>query len=242
MLKLIHLKRPSLTLALLIAFILCSCHHQRKFLNEPLSRPVTDPLNMQMNPGSLAQKSITAIPKKVPDHEQPIPEDSFTPDSANCDVIILRNGDEIKGKVLEITLTEVKYKKCDNLNGPTISLRKQDVFIIKYPNGTKEVINNGIPQIQPDFTSEARSSPEAIAGLIFALAAIPFILFSLIAGSFYAIIGGIILAIGGFMLSIVALDKMKRNPNKYRGDGLAIAGLILGILCTIVGVLGMELI
>ena len=32
-----------------------------------------------------------------------------------CDVIILKTGDEIKGKVSEITLTEIKYKKCTNL-------------------------------------------------------------------------------------------------------------------------------
>src|SRR5690554_4319044 len=41
-----------------------------------------------------------------------------TNDEDKCDNIILRNGDEVKAKVIEVTETEVKYKRCDNLNGP----------------------------------------------------------------------------------------------------------------------------
>ncbi|MCX6294568.1 MAG: toxin-antitoxin system YwqK family antitoxin [Bacteroidetes bacterium] len=58
-----------------------------------------------------------------------------------CDNIVLKNGDEIKGKVTEIGLQEIKYKKCDNLDGPSISILKSDVFMIKYANGTKDIIN-----------------------------------------------------------------------------------------------------
>lgn len=55
------------------------------------------------------------------------------------DVLILKNGTEINAKVSEITLTEVKYKKSDNLNGTLISISKADVLLIKYENGTKDV-------------------------------------------------------------------------------------------------------
>lgn len=57
------------------------------------------------------------------------------------DLIIKRNGDEIKSKVLEVALTIIKYKKFDNPNGPTFEILKSEVFIIKYENGTKDVIN-----------------------------------------------------------------------------------------------------
>jgi hypothetical protein len=57
------------------------------------------------------------------------------------DVIIKRNGDEIKSKVLEVALTIIKYKKYDNLSGPTFEILKSDVFMIKYENGTRDVIN-----------------------------------------------------------------------------------------------------
>ena len=57
------------------------------------------------------------------------------------DVITLKNGDEIKAKVTEITSSEIKYKRYDNLDGPTVVAAKQDVFAINYENGTREVIN-----------------------------------------------------------------------------------------------------
>lgn len=35
-----------------------------------------------------------------------------------CDVLYKKDGDELRLKVLEIDETRIKYKKCDNLNGP----------------------------------------------------------------------------------------------------------------------------
>jgi hypothetical protein len=57
------------------------------------------------------------------------------------DIVVLKNGDEIKSKVLEITPNEVKYKRFDNLNGPIVTIPKPEVFMIKYENGTKDVFN-----------------------------------------------------------------------------------------------------
>jgi hypothetical protein len=59
------------------------------------------------------------------------------------DVITLRSGDEIKGKVTEISPTEIRYKRADNPDGPTVVIAKKDVFAINYANGTREVINAG---------------------------------------------------------------------------------------------------
>lgn len=58
------------------------------------------------------------------------------------DNIILKNGDEIAAKVIEIGLDEVKYKKYQNLEGPTYTILKSEVFMIKYENGTKDVISD----------------------------------------------------------------------------------------------------
>ena len=66
----------------------------------------------------------------------------------NCfsqDLIIKRNGDEIKVKVFEVGTTEIKYKNYDNLSGPTYSILKSDVFMIKYENGTKDIFNEEKP-------------------------------------------------------------------------------------------------
>ena len=56
------------------------------------------------------------------------------------DLIITKKGDEISAKVLEVTPTEIKYKRTDNPDGPVYTADKSTVFMIKYENGTKEII------------------------------------------------------------------------------------------------------
>jgi hypothetical protein len=58
------------------------------------------------------------------------------------DVIILKNGKEIESKVLEVSPSEIKYKKIDNLEGPLFTINKSDVFMIKYQNGSKDVFGD----------------------------------------------------------------------------------------------------
>ncbi len=55
------------------------------------------------------------------------------------DVIIKQNGDEIQCKLLEVGSEEIKYKRWTNLNGPTFIEERDDVFMIKYENGEKNV-------------------------------------------------------------------------------------------------------
>lgn len=62
------------------------------------------------------------------------------------DLITLKNGSDIKSKVTEINLTEIKYKKFDNLNGPIFTISKEDVLIIRYENGTKDIFSNDTKQ------------------------------------------------------------------------------------------------
>ncbi|MDR2882370.1 MAG: hypothetical protein LBU98_01105 [Alistipes sp.] len=57
------------------------------------------------------------------------------------DVITLRSGNEIKGKVIEISDSDIRYKRAENLDGPTVVLPRADVLAINYENGTREVIN-----------------------------------------------------------------------------------------------------
>jgi hypothetical protein len=61
------------------------------------------------------------------------------------DIIVLKTGLEVKSKVLEITQSEIKYKKFDNLDGPTISVSKSEVVMIRYQNGTNDIISSNLP-------------------------------------------------------------------------------------------------
>ena len=55
------------------------------------------------------------------------------------DIITKRNGEDIKAKVIEIGINEVKFKRFDNLDGPLIIIEKSDLLIIRYENGDKEI-------------------------------------------------------------------------------------------------------
>lgn len=57
------------------------------------------------------------------------------------DVLTKRDGTDIQAKVLEVTTGEVKYKKFDNINGPTFSILKSDLLMVRYENGTKDIFN-----------------------------------------------------------------------------------------------------
>jgi hypothetical protein len=65
--------------------------------------------------------------------------------NTSCDVIILQNGSEIRAKVLEVGVHDIRYKECDNPDGPIFTIVKRDVFMIRYPNGSKTVINERHP-------------------------------------------------------------------------------------------------
>jgi len=69
--------------------------------------------------------------------------------AANCaraqDYITKTNGDDIKAKVLEVTPTEVKYKRFESLEGATYVINKSDVLIIHYHDGTRDVITTSVP-------------------------------------------------------------------------------------------------
>lgn len=60
--------------------------------------------------------------------------------AAAQDLLTRRDGTEVLVKVLEITPELVKYRRFDNPDGPLISVRKADVFRLKYANGTQEIL------------------------------------------------------------------------------------------------------
>lgn len=82
------------------------------------------------------------------------------------DVIIKKNGDEIKAKVTEVGTTEIKYKKFENLEtSPVYSILKSDVFMIKYADGTKDVFNTD-SQSQPQQQNQPSTEPQTTIGKI----------------------------------------------------------------------------
>lgn len=83
-----------------------------------------------------------------------------------CDILTLKNGNEIEVKVIEIGTSEIRYKKCDNPEGPTITVRKSEVFSIKYPNGSKDIISSSNSSF---FDNSNQSHPEGDRSFIVTL-------------------------------------------------------------------------
>jgi hypothetical protein len=164
---------------------------------------------------------------------------SYTPsqrkmlDEIPCDKILLRSGDEISGKVLEIGTSEVKYKRCDNLEGPTISVYKKDVFMITYSNGIKDVFKEEVAVPERASSNELseqelrRKKSFSITSMILGILAtlslifvlyVPFFGFFFLPFSILAIIFGAIALYG------------KVNNKTSVGRRMAIAGFVLGII------------
>jgi hypothetical protein len=76
------------------------------------------------------------------------------------DTITLKTSENIKAKVLEVSPTEIKYKRFDNLEGPTHITLVSDVFMIRYENGTEGIFNvektapSATPAITPYVSTE----------------------------------------------------------------------------------------
>ncbi|WP_461117027.1 hypothetical protein [Spirosoma jeollabukense] len=73
------------------------------------------------------------------------------------DNIILKNGSEIQAKVLEVSPGQIKYRRQDNPDGPIYTTGTTDVLLIKYANGTKDVL--GQSANRPPRTAPAPMNP-----------------------------------------------------------------------------------
>ena len=142
--------------------------------------------------------SINEPNKKDKAENEQAPADS-------CDVITLKDGSEILGKVTEIGIKEIKYKKCDNPNGPTMVLEKSSVFMIKYPNGSKDVIttiddNNSSKENVNSVNQNATSTGLSISGwMLIITGVLVFWIVSILFGVLLAILGAA-LVIAGFVI------------------------------------------
>ena len=86
-----------------------------------------------------------------------------------CDNIIFKNGEEIYGLVSEITSSIVKYKRCDNLEGPLFTLEKSKILMIRYKNGTKDVFNSTEINSSSKKSSVSNETNKATFGFRFGL-------------------------------------------------------------------------
>ena len=139
-----------------------------------------------------------------------------------CDTIILKSGSLITGKVEEIGQSELKYRKCNNLTGPLISILKSDVSSIHYSNGTHDFFDPSdafIPnRTNPTYNNSAALKTEGLGLTGFILSLVGLFIASIPLGTIAIVFGGI------------SLSKIKKHSQIYKGKGFAIASIIIGII------------
>lgn len=72
------------------------------------------------------------------------------------DIIVKTNQEEIKAKIIEVGTDAIKYKKTSMKDGPSFVIRKQEVFMIIYADGSREFMND--PSRKETTSSSSTSS------------------------------------------------------------------------------------
>ncbi len=161
----------------------------------------------------------------LPDHRKPVPP--------GCDQIVLRNGDVVDAKVKEVGVNEIRYKKCDRQDGPDYTISKRDVLSIKYSNGEVERFNastqsnnssgNGRNYNSPTNRQNdgPRTDPFAIVAI--STAGLAFLSIFAVGG------GGLLLVVASIVFGAISLSRIRREPDRFKGRGLALGGMATGI-------------
>jgi hypothetical protein len=74
------------------------------------------------------------------------------------DTIVLRDANELQAKVTSVGVNEIVYLKWENLEGPSYTIPKKDVFFIKYANGSKDSFVD-----QQNISSSTKKAPDSIS-------------------------------------------------------------------------------
>lgn len=77
------------------------------------------------------------------------------------DIITTKDGKDIQSKILEVNANEVKYKKYNNLDGPTFTLSKSEILIVRYENGENEVFQEHNNSVDKKYNTTA----EVVVGM-----------------------------------------------------------------------------
>jgi uncharacterized membrane protein len=142
-----------------------------------------------------------------------------------CDTIVFHSGERISAQVLEITSAEIKYKKCENPEGPSYFVERKDVFSINYANGSKEIITavklREVSTKEKPSSDHRRIEPLGLTGFIISIVGLLVPIISIL----------------GLVFGIISLVKIAKNPAIFSGKGFGISAIIISLLTIILTIL-----
>ncbi|HTA63283.1 MAG TPA: hypothetical protein VK835_12535 [Bacteroidia bacterium] len=157
-------------------------------------------------------------------------------DSLKCDTLIMRDETEIKVKVIEITPTEVKYKYCDNVAGPTYVSYRYEISYIKYANGSLDSFKGEFAPVRKPIQNKQRGATgymdngDKVERYVRKMSVT-----SLFFGGFSLIpIYGLPAAVIAIIFSLICLSKINKDPSLVPYKSRTITALALGVLGLII--------
>lgn len=131
-----------------------------------------------------------------------------------CSKIKLHSGEIIEADILQITDARVVYRRCGRPNSPEIDISKGDVASIENSDGKIVFQDSGNEDYA--YRDTGYSEPETDKTAVWALVCA-------ITGIFFFPV-----MIVGVILGLQSLKKIRRNPGRYKGEGLATAAVVIG--------------
>lgn len=152
---------------------------------------------------------------------------------SKCDTILMKDGTKITAKVIEIGPEAIKYKRCDNLDGPLYIKYPSDASSITYSNGTTEIVKSQAPKNTVIAEKKPRKPKTAIGGFILGMVGLSLgMAFTILSGGLLFLIAASL----GFLAIIFAIISeviLKKNIDSRIGRNFGIVSLILGGLSMI---------
>jgi hypothetical protein len=152
--------------------------------------------------------------------------------TAPCDQIVLRNGDVIEAKVKEVGVNEIKYKKCDRADGPDYTVSKRDVLSIKYSNGEVERFSTSATPSNNTSSSNRSAYDSPTNPANDGPKTDPFAIVAISAGALAVLTGygAFLLGAVGIVFGALSLTRIRKEPGRFKGKGLAIGGMVAGLV------------
>lgn len=141
-----------------------------------------------------------------------------------CETLWLTDGRQLQVKLLEINPTELKYKRCDYQEGPSVTVDRSEVNRVVYADGSVELIADTDTTVERKSSSSQNSKSGRRLEVVGLLSMI-FGVFALFSFPFWPLFG-----LAALILSMVSFSKFRKNPGEFMGSGFAIAGITLALV------------
>jgi len=199
--------------------LLIGCTVEKRLYESGYHVSWNKPIKKSKHNNDLQQENIE---KEIVINEKVLQEEVSEPINSSIEeikepVFIATNDDS------EIISTIVKEDRQFSINNEhkNESIQESQITKSEIPQNNKDLVvnNNNIEEIPKVHWG-------AIAGFICGIVSI--------------FIFGIIFSIAGAVFSAIALTAISQNPGKYRGQGLAIAGLIISVICIVLSIMAIA--